>query len=65
MPFLGQKTYFPQKLVLPQPNLRKIGAAALPTFKYCSESKLYKNKVVALGEFCVNLKFRACRLAGI
>ena len=36
---------------------RKLGAGALPTFKYCSESKLQKSKVVALGELCANLEF--------
>ena len=34
---------------------RKLGAAALPTFKYCSESKLDESKVVALDELYVNL----------
>ena len=36
---------------------RKLGAGALSTFKYCSESKLYGSKIVALDELYVNLDF--------
>ena len=34
-------------------RLQKVGAGALPTFKYSSESNLYENKIVALGEIYV------------
>ena len=41
-----------------------MGARELPTLKYCSDSKLYESKVVALGKLSVNLEFGTSRLTG-